>query len=117
MAHTDRLLRALDGLGLDANTTMHAVVSLLSFVRGAAVSLEAEEQARTETGITDDDWMRARGVELERLFASGAYPTLGKVVGQPGLDMDLDSIFEFGVRRQLDGLAALVLRAREGRRD
>nr|SBO99591.1 Transcriptional regulator, GntR family / Transcriptional regulator, TetR family [Nonomuraea gerenzanensis] len=117
MAHTDRLLRALDGLGLDANTMMHAVLSLLGYVRGAAVSLEAEEQARTETGITDDDWMRAREAELERLFASGAYPTLARVVAQPGLDLDLDSVFEFGLRRQLDGLAVLVARARDGRRD
>ncbi|GAA2841553.1 hypothetical protein GCM10020220_033150 [Nonomuraea rubra] len=28
MAHTDRLLRALDGLGLDANAMMHAVMSV-----------------------------------------------------------------------------------------
>jgi DNA-binding transcriptional regulator YhcF (GntR family) len=117
MAHTDRLLRALDGVGLDANAMMHAVLSLLSYVRGAAVSLEAEEQARTETGITDDDWMREREAELGTLFASGAYPTLAKVVEQPGLDLDLDSVFEFGLRRQLDGLAVLVARARGGRRD
>lgn len=117
MAHTDRLLRAVDGLGLDANTMLHAVMSLMNVVRGTAVSLEAEQQARTETGITEDEWMRAREAELGELFASGAYPTLAKVVAQPGLDMDLDSIFEFGLRRQLDGLAVLVARAREGRRD
>ncbi|MBB6547610.1 TetR/AcrR family transcriptional regulator C-terminal domain-containing protein [Nonomuraea rubra] len=117
MAHTDRLLRALDGLGLDANAMMHAVMSLLSYVRGAAVSLEVEEQARTETGITEDDWMLAREGELEALFASGAYPTLAKVVGEPGLDLDLDSVFEFGLRRQLDGVGVLVARVRGGRRD
>ncbi|WP_241564336.1 TetR/AcrR family transcriptional regulator C-terminal domain-containing protein [Nonomuraea polychroma] len=117
MAHTDRLLRGLDGLGLDANTMLHAAVSLMNFVRGTAVSLEAEEQARTETGITDDEWMRAREAELGEMLASGAYPTLAKVLAQPGLDMDLDSLFEFGLRRQLDGLAVLVARARDGRRD
>ncbi|MGP3958912.1 TetR/AcrR family transcriptional regulator C-terminal domain-containing protein [Nonomuraea sp. 3N208] len=117
MAHTDRLLRAVDGLGLDANTMLHVAVSLTNFVRGTAVSLEAEEQARTETGITDDEWMRAREAELGEMLSSGAYPTLAKVVAQPGLDMDLDSLFEFGLRRQLDGVAALVARARDGRRD
>ncbi|TDD45140.1 GntR family transcriptional regulator [Nonomuraea terrae] len=117
MAHTDRLLRAVDGLGLDPNTMLHAVVSLVNFARGTAVSLAAEEQARTETGITDDEWIRDRESELAELFVSGAFPTLAKVVGRPGLDMDLDSIFAFGLRRQLDGLAVLVARARDGRRD
>jgi DNA-binding transcriptional regulator YhcF (GntR family) len=117
MAHTDRLLRAVDGLGLDANTMLHATVSLVNFVRGTAVSLEAEEQAQTETGITDDEWIRAREAELAEMLASGAYPTLAKVVTQPELDMNLDSLFEFGLRRQLDGLAVLVARARDGRRD
>jgi AcrR family transcriptional regulator len=117
MVHTDRLLRALDGIGLDANTMLHATVSLLNFIRGTAVSLDAEEQARTETGVTDDEWMLARQSELGELFASGAFPTLAKVVAHPGVAMDLDSVFEFGLRRQLDGLAVLVARARDGRHD
>ncbi|WP_157549518.1 hypothetical protein [Nonomuraea candida] len=48
---------------------------------------------------------------------SGDYPTLAKLVERPELDMDLDSVHEFGFRRQLDGLAVLVARARSGRRD
>ncbi|MEW9553001.1 TetR/AcrR family transcriptional regulator C-terminal domain-containing protein [Nonomuraea sp. NPDC050783] len=117
MAHTERLLHALDGLGLDARTMLHAATSLLSLVRGAAVSLETELQARTETGITEDEWIEARWAELGALLADGAFPTLAKVVGQPDLDMDLDSIFEFGLRGHLDGIAVLVARARTGRRD
>ncbi|MGN9846014.1 TetR/AcrR family transcriptional regulator C-terminal domain-containing protein [Nonomuraea sp. H19] len=113
----DRLLHAMDGIGLAPNTVLHAAVSLMNVVRGAAVSLEAERQARTETGITEEEWLRSREAELGELLASGAYPALARVVGQPGLDMDLDSIFEFGLRSQLDGLAVRVARARDGRRD
>ncbi|MFI9589712.1 TetR/AcrR family transcriptional regulator C-terminal domain-containing protein [Nonomuraea sp. NPDC052265] len=116
MAHTERLLRALDGLGLDAGTMLHAVVSLVNFIRGTAVSLEAELQARTETGVTEDEWMSEHEGELGELFASGAFPTLARVVTAPGLDLDLDSVFEFGLRRQLDGLAVLVARAQGGLR-
>ncbi|MEV4394476.1 TetR/AcrR family transcriptional regulator C-terminal domain-containing protein [Nonomuraea sp. NPDC049607] len=116
MAHTERLLRALDGLGLDAGTMLHAVVALVNFIRGNAVSLEAELQARTETGVTEDEWMSEHEGELGELLSSGAYPTLAKVVTAPGLELDLDSVFEFGLRRQLDGLAVLVARAQAGRR-
>ncbi|MEU8317843.1 TetR/AcrR family transcriptional regulator C-terminal domain-containing protein [Nonomuraea sp. NPDC048881] len=116
MASTERLLRALDGLGLDAGTMLHGVVSLVNFVRGAAVALEAELQARTETGVTEDDWLSEHEGEMAELLASGAFPTLAKVVTDPGVDLDLDSVFEFGLRGQLDGLAVLVARAQRGRR-
>jgi AcrR family transcriptional regulator len=115
MAHTEWLLRAVDGLGLDANTMLHVSVSLTNFVRGTAASLETEIQQEAETGVTDDEWMRGREREFATVLASGAYPTLGKVVSQPGLDLDLDTIFEFGLRNHLDGLAVLVGRA--SRRD
>ncbi|GGT09493.1 TetR/AcrR family transcriptional regulator C-terminal domain-containing protein [Nonomuraea spiralis] len=112
MAHTDRLLRALDGLGLDTNTMLHAVVSLVNLIRGTAVALEAEIQARAETGVTDDEWLSEHEAEMAELFASGAFPTLAKVVTRPEVDLDLESVFEFGLRGQLDALAVLVARAR-----
>ncbi|WP_049576737.1 TetR/AcrR family transcriptional regulator C-terminal domain-containing protein [Nonomuraea sp. SBT364] len=111
MAHTEWLLRAVDGLGLDANTMLHVSVCLAGFVRGAAAGLEAEIQERAETGLTDDAWLRGQEREFATALASGVYPTLGRVVTQPGLDLDLDTIFEFGLRNHLDGLAVLVGRA------
>ncbi|WP_308250953.1 TetR/AcrR family transcriptional regulator C-terminal domain-containing protein [Nonomuraea rhizosphaerae] len=117
MAHTEWLLRAIDGLGLSPNAMLHASVTLASFVRGVATSLDAETQARAETDVTDDDWMRAREGRLADVLSSGGFPTMARVIVQPGLDMDLDSLFEFGLRRQLDGLAVLVTRAAQGRRD
>jgi AcrR family transcriptional regulator len=117
MLHTEWLMRAIDGLGLSPNAMLHASVTLASFVRGVATSLEAEIQARTETGFTDDDWMRAREGQLADVLSSGRFPTMAKVIVQPELNMDLDTLFEFGLRRQLDGLAVLVTRAAQGRRD
>lgn len=111
MAHTEWLMRAVSGLGLDANTVLHVSVSLAGFIRGIAVNLEPEAQAIQDTGITDDEWMRAQERTYAELFASGAYPTMAAVLAQPGLDLDLDSLFEFGLRRQLDGIAALVGRS------
>src|SRR5258708_15325379 len=43
--HTEWPLRAVDGLGLDANTRLHLAVPLFGFVRGTAPHLEPEPDA------------------------------------------------------------------------
>lgn len=111
MAHFDWLLRAVDGLGLDARTMLHVGMSLAQFVGGAAAALQSETQALADTGITDDEWMRGRSRDLGLMLSSGSFPTLARVLTQPGVEVDLDSVFEFGLMRQLDGLAVLVGRA------
>ena len=108
--HTEWSLRALSGLGLDPNTMLHAAVTLVGYVRGNAVNLEAEAEARQETGITDEQWMESQSSALSQLLAAGPYPTFADLMAQPGLDLDIDSLFEFGLRRLLDGLAALIER-------
>lgn len=114
MAHTEWILRAIDGLGLTPNAMLHASASLAGFVRGVAASPEAEVQAQAET---DDEWVRAMEGQLAEVLSSGGFPTMARVIVQPGLDLDLDSLFEFGLRRQLDGLAVLVASVAHGRRD
>jgi AcrR family transcriptional regulator len=107
MAHTEWILRAIDGLGLTPTAMLHASVSLAGFVRGVAAAPE-----------TDDEGMAAvREGQLAEALSSGGFPTMARVIVQPGLDLDLDSLFEFGLRRQLDGLAVLVAGAAHGRRD
>ncbi|MEV6152250.1 TetR/AcrR family transcriptional regulator C-terminal domain-containing protein [Nonomuraea sp. NPDC052129] len=105
MTHTEWILRALDGLGLTPNAMLHASVSLAGFVRGVAADPEADDEAAVREG------------QLAEALSSGGFPTMARVIVQPGLDLDLDSLFEFGLRRQLDGLAVLVAGAAHGRRD
>ena len=40
VVHTEALLRAFDGYGLDAVTVLHAAVTVAGFVRGCATGLE-----------------------------------------------------------------------------
>ncbi|WP_433516771.1 TetR/AcrR family transcriptional regulator C-terminal domain-containing protein [Nonomuraea sp. CA-143628] len=107
MAHTEWVLRALDGLGLTPNAMLHASVSLAGFVRGVAAAPEAD----------DEGLAAVREGQLAEALSSGGFPTMARVIVQSGLDLDLDSLFEFGLRRQLDGLAVLVAGAAHGRRD
>jgi hypothetical protein len=42
------------------------------------------------------------------VVADGPYPTLAEVTSQPGVALDLESSFAFGLDRLLDGHAALA---------
>jgi hypothetical protein len=108
MAHTEWVLRALDGLGLDRSTMLHAAVTLMSYVRGAAMNFEAQAQAEQDTGMTDEEWMTAQEPTFAPLFASGRYQTLSKLASQGDIDLTLDTLFEFGLQRLLEGYAALI---------
>ncbi|MFF8813222.1 TetR/AcrR family transcriptional regulator C-terminal domain-containing protein [Streptomyces pactum] len=113
MAYSDWMLSALDGHGLDAATMLDINVLLYSHVQGIAVQLEREAQARSATGVSEEEWMASQEPALAELVSSGAYPTLGRVlsaVGESGYDLRLDELFEMGLRSVLDGLAALVER-------
>lgn len=114
MAHTERGLRALDGLGLELETMFQVYLSLIGFVRGLAVELEAEAEAEAETGLTSDEWVKAQDAEMGRILASGHYPMLTRVaeVADESLDLSLDTLFECGMQRMLDGIAELLRRKR-----
>ncbi len=103
MLHTEALLSAFDGRGLDLTTMMHATVTVAGFVRGCAVNLESEARAEQDTGLTADQWMRVTQPAFDAVLAAGGFPMLAAVGAEPEIDMDLDSLFEFGLARLLDG--------------
>lgn len=113
LAHTDWVLRALQGLGLGPNEMLHASLTIPNYVRGTAINVEPELEARQETGITDDEWMRAQDPTFATIARSGAFPAFFGLLAEPELDLDLDSLFEFGLRQLLDGLAVRIESARE----
>ncbi|MBA9005184.1 GntR family transcriptional regulator [Thermomonospora cellulosilytica] len=111
MAHGERLLAALDGLGLDPVTMLNLQILVYSHVQGLAANLEHEAQAQAATGVSDQEWVDAQvgAMDLRRL------PTFAKVLaGLPseGYDLDLDEFFEFGLQPLLDGVEALIARDR-----
>ncbi|WP_214406057.1 TetR/AcrR family transcriptional regulator C-terminal domain-containing protein [Pseudonocardia lacus] len=105
MVHTEALLRAFDGFGLDRTTMMHAAVTVAGYVRGCAVNLESEVRAEQDTGLTADQWMRATQPAFDAVIAAGGFPLLTAIGEEPEIAMDLDSLFEFGLGRLLDGFA------------
>ena len=106
LAHTEWVMRALDDLGLDPVTSVHVHATVAAHVRGLAVNLEPEAEAAAHSGISGREWMDGPGARaLASDTAGKAFPHLARV---PPNSLDLDTLFEFGLQRILDGIAMLV---------
>ncbi|MFF9773333.1 TetR/AcrR family transcriptional regulator C-terminal domain-containing protein [Streptomyces sp. NPDC013978] len=106
MRHIDWALAALDGLGLDADTRMHAAVTLFGYVRGQAVDTEPEARATRTSGITGEQWMDAQRDRMTALLDQGRLPHFAALA--PEADLSPTSLYRFGLTTLLDGLAARV---------
>ncbi|MGK5637512.1 TetR/AcrR family transcriptional regulator C-terminal domain-containing protein [Streptomyces sp. URMC 126] len=104
---TEWVLGALDGRGLDPATVFSTHLTLINYIRGTAVGIEADEEAEEATGMDADRWMDAQEPALRQVLADGRFPTMARLTAVP-YDFDLDGLFEFGLRRLLDGIAVLL---------
>ena len=111
LRHTEWNLRALEGTGLGFGDRMYVNILLFAYVRGVASALEAETQAERDTGLTSDEWMETQDAALRSMLTSGALATFHRMTAGEGFDFDLDSLFEFGLERLLDGLEMFLRRA------
>jgi len=100
-------LAALDGLGLDHQTTFTAYITLVNYVRGTAVNIELEAEAEAVTGVGNEEWLVAQEPRFRAIVETGAFPVFTRYVSQD-YDFSLDQLFEFGLGRLLDGLTVLL---------
>jgi hypothetical protein len=110
MAHTEWNLTALERAGLTLPVAMHATMMLANHVRGTAVNLEWEANAEQDTGVDNVEWFTAQEARFAKITAGGRFPTFTRLagLGPDAVDYELDTLFEFGLARLLDGLAALL---------
>jgi DNA-binding transcriptional regulator YhcF (GntR family)/AcrR family transcriptional regulator len=111
LAGAEWMLAALDGIGLDPATMLTAYLTLVSYVRGTAMNLELEAEAEAATGLDHEEWMQAHEPALRSVSAAGQFPVFERITAGD-YDFSLDALFEFGLQRLLDGLAALIGGAR-----
>ncbi|MFF7494715.1 TetR/AcrR family transcriptional regulator C-terminal domain-containing protein [Streptomyces rubiginosohelvolus] len=111
MRYTERVLAALKGLGLTANQIIHVHLALHGYAQGVAAAVELEAQARQDTGMTPEEWMASNELRLAEIQAAGSYPNLSTLFGEEEFDLELDTLFEFGLARLLDGVASLIERS------
>ncbi|MGW4228776.1 TetR/AcrR family transcriptional regulator C-terminal domain-containing protein [Streptomyces sp. NPDC004980] len=108
MRYTERVLSALTGLGLTPEQMLHIHLTVLGYAQGIAMAVELETQARQDSGMTADEWMTAIEPRMDAIQTSTAYPVLSTLFDEDGFELELDTLFEFGLARVLDGVAVLV---------
>ncbi len=112
--NAERLIAAVDGLGLDIATTMWVLMTVWTYVAGAALR-EVQEirwQRSAEaaaTAMTEGELATFFAEFDRRIRESGRYPHLVRIM-DAGIDPDAaetrDDRFEFGLGCVLDGIAA-----------
>ncbi|WP_024805908.1 GntR family transcriptional regulator [Nocardia sp. BMG51109] len=105
MAHTEWVLRALDGLGLPVKTCYHEALTLHALVLTSALAVADEAEAEQNTGMTLDRWNAGQQPRAREILRSGRFPLLAAVTQDTA--PDLDGLFDYGLARHLDGFAAL----------
>ncbi|MGH3245186.1 MAG: TetR/AcrR family transcriptional regulator C-terminal domain-containing protein, partial [Trebonia sp.] len=112
----ERLFAVLDGLGLDVMTAMWILMTLVTYVMGAALREIQEirwqraaaeaiaEMSAAAIAAAHDEFSR-------RVHETGQYPRLAQIL-DAGIDPDApetrDERFEFGLSCVLDGIAARI---------
>jgi AcrR family transcriptional regulator len=92
--------------GLKPATAFSMQLILFNYIRGFATSLEMEAAAEADTGVTADEWMDVQKPALEVLLADQdlrAFRTVLDSFEPGGYDMDVNELFEAGLRYLLDG--------------
>jgi AcrR family transcriptional regulator len=118
LALAEWVLRALDASALSASDKLQVHVLLHSFIQGLAVNLDAEAQAVGDTGISEEEHMRLHEARFESIARSGRFPYFAKMLKQipNSFELDLDTLFELGLARLLDGFTPLIERPAPKRR-
>ena len=108
MRYTEWTLAALDDYGLSGETMTYVAISLASYVRGTAVNLEPEQRAEQDTGVNSEQWMTERESAFLEILRGQGFPVLARIAEDENVDIDLTTLFEFGLERFLNGLSGVL---------
>ena len=110
LASSERVLAAVDGLGLSIDEMLAVVRTVEAFVRGFTQTELAEREWRRPPGeLPPDGWAAVSVVPyLLHIAETGQYPLFVRAVIEAEDFPDPDKEFEWQLDRVLDGLAAAI---------
>jgi AcrR family transcriptional regulator len=120
MLHMDRVLGALDGLGLDIATAMNILGTMQTYVMGSVLREMQEARVHRDedrSGITQEAWQPMRAAWRNRLEADGRFARVVRFLDadiDPDAEETRDERFEFGLDCVLDGIAAKIAALPDG---
>jgi AcrR family transcriptional regulator len=104
MAHTDWTMRVAREAGFDVPTSLYIAVTLAGLLVGIGASHQMEADAMRETGLSNDEWMAKQGERFDWPDYATRFPQLTAIAYEPGFELSLDILYEFGLSLMLDGL-------------
>ena len=114
LLNLDRSLALLDDFGLDVPTTMNILMTVQTYVLGAALREMREmrvQRDQEQSGFTAAEWEPALAAWRNRLAADGRFTRVVRFLDagfDPDAEQTRDERFEFGLDSVLDGIAARV---------
>jgi AcrR family transcriptional regulator len=114
LLHLDRLIGALDGLGLDMATAMNILGTVQTYVLGSALREMQEARIQRDeerADVTPEVWAPMRDAWRNRLEADGRFTRVVRFLDaeiDPDAPETRDERFEFGLDCVLDGIAAKI---------
>jgi AcrR family transcriptional regulator len=107
LASIERVLTAVDGLGLSIDDMAGVVRTVESFVRGFSQNELAEREWR-HPQLPLPGWAASMLPYLEQVAATGKYPLFTRMIVEAEDFPDPGKVFEWQLDRVLDGLAAAI---------
>lgn len=103
----EKVLAAIDGVGLEIDEMLLAVGTVDSYVRGRVLDQLAEQEAIRRSGFTQEQWLERMEPWMSGIVEDDRFPLVRRVVIDARTPHDPDRIekaFEGGLERVLDGL-------------
>ncbi|MEV0781403.1 TetR/AcrR family transcriptional regulator C-terminal domain-containing protein [Streptomyces sp. NPDC050423] len=65
-------------------------------------------RALKDTGLSDEEWMARNEPQFAAVSTGGRFPVPHALFEHDDFELDLDVLFDFGLRRTLDGIAVMI---------
>lgn len=107
MAYTDYRMRALHGHDLEFHAMMQSALLVSAFVQSVGLSLGHEHQANRH-GKSRREWLAARQPVIDQHLRGRHLPMVSQFDERAYQASEPGAVFEFGLRRVLDGIGVLI---------
>ncbi|MGW8438716.1 GntR family transcriptional regulator [Nocardiopsis sp. NPDC055879] len=104
MRNAEWMMRVITHQGRSADEAQEILVFVSAYTSGMALQATRVVLEDHEFGMDADQWWRSRAPEFLRLAAGGGFPVMFSVSGP----LDVDGVFEAGMKHLLDGLTPRI---------